>query len=39
MSVPEKLLGAGALIIALCCAGLPLAGAALGRGLIAGGGC
>jgi hypothetical protein len=34
----EKLLGAGALIMALCCALLPLAGAALGGGLIAGAG-
>jgi hypothetical protein len=32
------LLGAGALIMALCCALLPLAGAALGGGLIAGAG-
>ena len=38
MSVPEKLLGAGALIMALCCALLPLVGAALGGGLIAGAG-
>ena len=38
MRVPEKLLGAGALIMALCCALLPLAGAALGGGLIAGAG-
>ena len=38
MSVPEKLLGVGALIMALCCAVLPLAGAALGGGLIAGAG-
>ena len=38
MSVPEKLLGTGALIMALCCALLPLAGAALGGGLIAGAG-
>ena len=38
MSVPEKLLGAGALIMALCCAVLPLAGAAVGGGLIAGAG-
>jgi hypothetical protein len=36
MSVPEKLFGAGALVMALCCALLPLAGAALGGGLIAG---
>jgi hypothetical protein len=33
--VPEKLLGAGALVMALCCALLPLMGAALGGGLIA----
>lgn len=38
MSVPEKLLGAGALLMALCCALLPLAGAAIGGGLIAGAG-
>ena len=38
VSAPEKLLGAGALIMALCCALLPLAGAALGGGLIAGAG-
>jgi hypothetical protein len=38
VSVPEKLLGAGALIMALCCALLPLLGAALGGGLIAGAG-
>ena len=38
MSVPEKLLGAGALVMALCCAVLPFAGAALGGGLIAGAG-
>jgi hypothetical protein len=36
MSAPEKLLGAGALVMALCCALLPLVGAALGGGLIAG---
>ena len=36
MSASEKLLGAGALVMALCCALLPLAGAALGGGLIAG---
>jgi hypothetical protein len=35
MSVPEKLLGAGALVMASCCALLPLLGAALGGGLIA----
>jgi hypothetical protein len=38
VSVPEKLLGAGALVMALCCALLPLIGAALGGGLIAGAG-
>jgi hypothetical protein len=38
VSVPEDLLGAGALIMALCFALLPLAGAALGGGLIAGAG-
>jgi hypothetical protein len=38
VTVPEKLLGAGALVMALCCALLPLAGAALGGGLIAGAG-
>ena len=38
MKAAEKLLGAGALIMALCCALLPLAGAALGGGLIAGAG-
>jgi hypothetical protein len=38
VSLPEKLLGAGAVIMALCCAPLPLAGAALGGGLIAGAG-
>jgi hypothetical protein len=38
VSVSEKFLGAGALIMALCCALLPLAGAALGGGLIAGAG-
>jgi hypothetical protein len=38
VSVPEKLLGAGALVMALCCALLPLAGAAVGGGLIAGAG-
>jgi len=38
VSASEKLLGAGALVMALCCALLPLAGAALGGGLIAGAG-
>jgi LPXTG-motif cell wall-anchored protein len=34
----EKLVGTGAVIMALCCALLPFAGAALGGGLIAGAG-
>ena len=38
MSAGEKLLGAGALVMALCCAVLPLLGAAIGGGLIAGAG-
>jgi hypothetical protein len=38
MSAPQRLLGAGALVMALCCALLPLMGAALGGGLIAGAG-
>ena len=38
MSGADRLLGAGALVMALCCALLPLAGAALGGGLIAGAG-
>ena len=38
MRAADKLLGAGALVMALCCALLPLAGAALGGGLIAGAG-
>ena len=36
MRAGEKLVGAGAVIMALCCALLPFAGAALGGGLIAG---
>ena len=36
MNVAGKLAGAGAVLMALCCAVLPLAGAALGGGLIAG---
>jgi hypothetical protein len=36
MSAGERLVGAGAVLMALCCALLPLAGAALGGGLIAG---
>jgi hypothetical protein len=35
MSVGEKLVGAGAVITALCCALLPFTGAALGGGLTA----
>jgi hypothetical protein len=38
VSVSEKLLGTGALVMALCCAVLPVAGAAVGGGLIAGAG-
>jgi hypothetical protein len=38
VSAAEKFLGAGALVMALCCALLPLAGAAVGGGLIAGAG-
>jgi hypothetical protein len=38
VTVPEKLLGAGAIVMALCCTLLPLAGAAVGGGLIAGAG-
>ncbi len=38
MNLPSKFLGAGALIMAVCCAVLPLLGAALGGGLIAGAG-
>ena len=38
MSAGEKLLGAGALVMALCCALLPLVAAAIGGGLIAGAG-
>jgi hypothetical protein len=36
MSAGERLVGAGAVLMALCCALLPLVGAALGGGLIAG---
>jgi hypothetical protein len=36
VSALEKLVGAGALVMALCCALLPLAGAAIGGGFIAG---
>jgi hypothetical protein len=36
MSAGERLVGAGAVLMALCCALLPVAGAALGGGLIAG---
>jgi hypothetical protein len=38
VSAVEKLVGAGAVIMALCCALLPLIGAAVGGGLIAGAG-
>jgi hypothetical protein len=38
VSAPQKLMGAGALVMALCCALGPLLGAALGGGLIAGAG-
>jgi hypothetical protein len=38
VSVVEKLVGAGALVMALCCALLPVLGAAIGGGLIAGAG-
>ena len=38
MSASGRHLGAGALVMGLCCALLPLAGAALGGGLIAGAG-
>jgi hypothetical protein len=38
VSAVEKLVGAGAVIMALCCAVLPLLGAAIGSGLIAGAG-
>jgi hypothetical protein len=38
VSASDKVLSAGAVIMALCCAVLPLAGAALGGGLIAGAG-
>jgi hypothetical protein len=36
VSAGEKLVGAGALVMARCCAVLPLAGAAVGGGLVAG---
>lgn len=38
MNTTEKLVGTGAVIMALCCALLPVAGAALGGGLISGAG-
>ena len=38
MSAGNKLVGASAVIMALCCAALPFAGAALGGGLVAGAG-
>jgi pilus assembly protein TadC len=36
MSAGERLAGAAAALVALCCALLPVAGAAFGGGLIAG---
>jgi hypothetical protein len=38
VSAGERLVGAGAALMALCCVLLPVAGAALGGGLIAGAG-
>lgn len=38
MSITNRLVGAGAVLMALCCAVLPLAGGALGGALIAGAG-
>jgi hypothetical protein len=38
MSAGERLVGAGAVLMALCCVLLPVAGAAVGGGLIAGAG-
>jgi MYXO-CTERM domain-containing protein len=38
VSAGGKLVGAGAVVMALCCALLPFAGAALGGGLVAGAG-
>jgi hypothetical protein len=38
VSAGERLVGAGAVVMVLCCAVLPFAGAALGGGLIAGAG-
>jgi hypothetical protein len=38
VSAGEKFAGSGVLLMALCCAVLPLAGGALGGGLIAGAG-
>jgi hypothetical protein len=36
VSASDRLVGAGAALMALCCVLLPVAGAALGGGLIAG---
>jgi hypothetical protein len=36
VSAVDKFVGAGALVVALCCALLPLVGAAIGGGLITG---
>jgi hypothetical protein len=36
VSAGERFLGAGAALMALCCALLPVAGAALGGGLVGG---
>jgi hypothetical protein len=36
VSAGERLVGTGAVLMALCCVLLPVAGAALGGGLIAG---
>jgi len=38
VSAGERLVGAGAVLMALCCVLLPVAGAAVGGGLIAGAG-
>jgi hypothetical protein len=38
VNLTDKLVGAGALVMALCCAVLPIAAAAVGGGLIAGAG-
>jgi hypothetical protein len=38
VSAGDRLVGAGAVLMALCCVLLPVAGAAVGGGLIAGAG-